>query len=67
MKELRSALSAAGDAVIGTAVLVALGAFGGSWLDNKLHTTPWLAIALSLAGMILGLARMILKALKSEK
>jgi F0F1-type ATP synthase assembly protein I len=67
MKELWGAVSAAGDAVIGTAVLIALGAWAGLWLDTKFHTTPWLAIVLSLVGMVLGLTRMILKAFKSEK
>ena len=67
MKEVWGAVSAAGDAVLGTAVLIALGAWSGLWLDSKFHTTPWLAIVLSLVGMVLGLARMILKTLKSEK
>jgi F0F1-type ATP synthase assembly protein I len=67
MKEVWGAVSAAGDAVLGTAVLIAVGAWGGLWLDGKLHTTSWLAIVLSLVGMVLGLTRMILKTLKSEK
>ena len=31
---------------------IALGYFGGQWLDNKFDTDPWL----TLAGFILGLA-----------
>lgn len=34
------------------AVSVALGAFGGSWLDKKLATDPWVMIL----GVILGAA-----------
>jgi F0F1-type ATP synthase assembly protein I len=59
--------AAAGDAVIGIAVLTSLGAWGGFWLDGKLNSTPWCAIGLSLLGMGLGLTRMVLRALKQDR
>jgi F0F1-type ATP synthase assembly protein I len=59
--------AAAGDAVIGIAVLVGLGAWGGFWLDGKLNSTPWCAISFSLIGMTLGLTRMVLRALKQDR
>ena len=66
-KSLIAQYAAAGDAVIAIAVLSGLGAWGGFWLDGKLHTTPWCAIVLSMAGMMLGLARMVLRALKDDQ
>lgn len=66
-RELINAISSAGESVIGIAVMVALGAWGGTWLDDKLHTTPWLAISLALAGMVLGLTRMVVKAIQADK
>lgn len=65
--ELMAALSSAGEAVLAVGVLVALGAWGGMWLDDRLGTTPWLAICLSLLGMVLGLARMVAKALAADR
>jgi F0F1-type ATP synthase assembly protein I len=59
--------AAAGDAVVGIAVLSGLGAWGGFWLDGKLNSTPWCAIAFSLIGMTLGLTRMVLRALKQDR
>lgn len=64
--ELLAAWTTAGDAVLGAAVLTGLGAWAGFWLDDHLHTSPWLAVSLSLLGMSLGLARMVLKALKAD-
>jgi F0F1-type ATP synthase assembly protein I len=53
--------------VLAIGVLVGLGAWGGFWLDGQLHTSPWLAIVLSLSGMCLGLWRMVAKALAADK
>ena len=53
---------AAADAVIGAAVLTVLGAAAGYWLDRKLHTTPLFSLVLVMVGMVLGLARMVIKA-----
>lgn len=53
---------AAADAVIGAAVLTVIAAFIGYWIDGKLHTTPLFSLAFVFIGMILGLARMVLKA-----
>src|SRR5205823_6905946 len=66
-KSLVSQYAAAGDAVIGIAVLSGLGAWGGFWLDDKIHTTPWCAIGFAMAGMMLGLTRMVLRALKQDR
>lgn len=65
--ELLSAISSAGEAVLGIGVLAGVGAWGGMWLDDRLHTTPWLAICLALTGMGLGLTRMVMKALQADK
>jgi F0F1-type ATP synthase assembly protein I len=66
-REVINAISSAGESVVGIAVMVALGAWGGMWLDDRLHTTPWLAISLSLLGMVLGLTRMVVKAIQADK
>ncbi len=66
-KEMADQLAGAGESVLAIGVLVGLGAWGGFWLDGKLHTAPWLAIGLSLLGMSFGLARMVMKALQSDK
>ena len=58
---------AAADAVIGAAVLTVLGAAAGYWLDGKLHTTPLFSLLLVFVGMILGLARMVIKAKQGSK
>jgi len=48
-------------------VLAGFGAWGGMWLDERFHTTPWLSIGLALGGMGLGLTRMVMKALQADK
>jgi F0F1-type ATP synthase assembly protein I len=58
----RRALMAVSDGVLGAAVLLAAGVYGGAWLDTKLHTAPWLSVGLSILGGGLGLARMVVKA-----
>jgi hypothetical protein len=65
-REVMQGIASAGDAVIGTAVLAGFGAWGGMWLDDKFHTAPWLTVALALIGVGLGLARMVVKAMKSQ-
>ncbi|HEY9867949.1 MAG TPA: AtpZ/AtpI family protein [Candidatus Obscuribacterales bacterium] len=65
--EMLRAVAAASDAVIGAAVLTGLGAWAGLFLDERLHSSPWFAVALGLAGAGLGLARMVKKALDAEK
>ncbi|HEY9677623.1 MAG TPA: AtpZ/AtpI family protein [Drouetiella sp.] len=66
-KDVADQLAGAGESVLAIGVLVGLGAWGGFWLDGKLHTAPWLAISLSLLGMIGGLWRMVVKAMNSDK
>ncbi|GEM_PF-1965151 len=66
-RETMAALAAAGEAVLGIAVAAGLGAWSGMWLDDRLHTTPWLAICLALLGMSLGLARMVIKAIEADR
>lgn len=60
--DLKKALFTVSDAVLGAAVLVAIGVYGGAWLDQKLHCAPWLSVGLSLLGGGVGLARMVMKA-----
>lgn len=60
--DLKQALFAVSEAVLGAGVLIALGAYGGNWLDEKLHSGPWLSIGLSITGAGLGLARLVIKA-----
>ena len=50
------------DGVLGAAVLLALGVWGGNFLDGKLHTSPWLAVVFSLVGGGFGLWRLVQKA-----
>lgn len=66
-KETADQLAGAGESVLAIGVLVGLGAWGGFWLDGRLHTAPWLAIVLSLLGMCWGLWRMVAKAIASDK
>src|SRR5579883_2928279 len=59
---LKQALFTVSDAVLGAAILLALGVFCGTWLDRQLHTAPWLSTGLALLGGGIGLARMVIKA-----
>ena len=52
------------DGGVTAGILVALGAWGGSWLDGRCHSAPWWSLGLALLGGGLGMARMIVKALK---
>lgn len=65
--ELWRQMAGAGESVIAIGLLAGLGAWGGTTLDQRFHTTPWLAICLSMLGLVLGFVRMIMKVLKSEK
>jgi F0F1-type ATP synthase assembly protein I len=60
---LKQLMFQASDGIIGAAILVAVGVFAGRWLDDKLHTTPWLTVVLAVIGSILGLARLVKKAI----
>ena len=59
---LKQALFTVSDAVLGSAILLALGVYGGAWLDQRLHTSPWLSVGLALLGGGIGLWRMVMKA-----
>ncbi len=56
-----------GDGILGAAILVVLGAYGGDFLDRKFGTAPWLSIFLPILGGGLGLYRFILKAISLDK
>lgn len=60
--DLKRALFTVSDAVLGAAVLLALGVYGGAWLDKQFNCSPTLSIGLALLGGGLGLARMVMKA-----
>jgi F0F1-type ATP synthase assembly protein I len=64
--DMKQAMMMMGDCVLGAAVLIVLGVFGGAWLDGKLHSAPLWTICLSLLGGGLGLARLVIKALHLE-
>jgi F0F1-type ATP synthase assembly protein I len=59
---LKQALFVVSDAVIGAAILLAIGVYAGSWLDKQFHTAPWFSTGLALFGGGFGLARMVMKA-----
>jgi F0F1-type ATP synthase assembly protein I len=62
--QLKNALVTVADSILGAAVLIILGTWAGGWLDQQFHTGPWLSISLALVGGGLGLARMVIKAIK---
>ena len=64
---LIKALASAGESVLAIGVLSGFGAWGGFQLDQRFHSSPWLAIGLALLGLTLGLARMVMQALRAEK
>lgn len=64
VKELSKYLSQAGDAAVSLTVLILLGIWGGQWMDERLHTSPWGALSLAVLGLCLGLWRVIHKTLK---
>jgi hypothetical protein len=59
---MKKALFAVSDGVLGAAVLLSAGVYGGAWIDEKLHTAPWISVGLAMLGGGLGLARMVYKA-----
>ena len=64
---LGKSLASAGESVLAIGVLCGFGAWGGFQLDQHFHTAPWLAVSLSMLGLVGGLARMVMQALKSER
>ena len=56
-----------GDLIFGVFILTFLATCFGNFLDKRFHTTPWLAISLGLLAIILGLARLVIKANQLEK
>lgn len=62
-----AALASAGESVLAIGVLAGLGVWGGTKLDEMFHCAPLLTILLALLGVGLGLARMVLKAMETEK
>jgi F0F1-type ATP synthase assembly protein I len=63
-QDLKKALFTVSDGVIGAAILLAAGVYGGGWLDSQFHTSPWLSVSLAMLGGALGLGRMVYKATK---
>ncbi|HEY9787871.1 MAG TPA: AtpZ/AtpI family protein [Candidatus Obscuribacterales bacterium] len=59
---LRSGLFTVADAVLGAAVMVLIGVWLGGFIDQKLGTSPWWSLGLSMLGGGLGLWRMVVKA-----
>lgn len=67
IKDLSKYLAAAGDAAVSLTILILAGIYGGQWLDEKFHTTPWLSLTLAIAGLSLGLWRIISKTMKLDR
>ena len=65
--QVAGALASAGESVLAIAVLAGLGVWGGTKLDEVIHSSPWFTIGLSLLGVGLGLTRMVIKAMATEK
>jgi F0F1-type ATP synthase assembly protein I len=63
---LKDAMFTAGDAVLGAAVLIFIGAVAGNWLDHRFHSAPLGIVTLPLVGAGLGLWRMIRKAMTMD-
>jgi F0F1-type ATP synthase assembly protein I len=61
--DLKQAMFQVSDGVIGAAILIVIGIFGGQWLDTHFHTAPICMITLSMIGGGLGLARLVKKAM----
>ena len=65
--DLKQAMFTVSDAVLGAAILLAIGVYAGGWLDKQFHSTPWCSVGLALTGGIIGLGRMVMKAKSLEK
>ncbi len=63
-EDVKRAMMTVTDGVIGAAVLLAAGVYGGNWLDNQFHSAPWCSVGLAMLGGALGLGRMVYKATK---
>lgn len=61
---LKNALITVSDGVIGAGILVFVGVLLGNWADDKLHSAPLCVIIFALVGGGLGLARLVMKAVK---
>jgi F0F1-type ATP synthase assembly protein I len=61
------AMFAMGDGVLGAAILIVLGIYGGQFLDHKFNTGSWLTGVLPLVGGGLGLVRLVVKAINLDK
>lgn len=60
---LKNAMFAVGDGVIGAGVLIFIGVMLGNWLDNQFHSAPIGIVLCALLGGGLGLARLVQKAI----
>lgn len=60
--DLKRAMFAVSDAVLGAAVLLAIGVYAGSWLDKQFNCSPLCSVGLALLGGSIGLYRMVAKA-----
>ncbi len=60
--DLKRAMFTVSDAVLGAAVLLAIGVYAGSWLDKQLNCSPFCSVGLALLGGSIGLYRMVVKA-----
>ncbi len=60
--DMKKAMLAVTDGVVGAGILLAGGVYGGSWLDHQFHCSPWFSIGLAMVGGGFGLARMVYKA-----
>ena len=60
--DLKRAMFTVSDAVLGAAVLLAIGVYAGSWLDKQFHCSPFCSVGLALLGGSIGLYRMVVKA-----
>lgn len=61
--DMKRAMMLASDGILGAAVLIVAGVYGGSFIDEKLNSSPWFCLSLSVFGGGLGLARLVKKAL----
>ena len=62
-----AAMLTVGDGILGAALLVILGVYGGDFLDRKFGITPWMTILLPVVGAGLGLYRFVIKAISLDK